>query len=90
MSDDRFSEENQRSFVKYGKLKPKVFDKSKSRHALGTPVVAETLFQAIEDNKTETPVFKWARKLMSKFTDDEIWEMYDHWLQGKIHEKLRK
>lgn len=90
MSDDRFSEENQRAFVRYAKLKPRVYDKRRSRHAFGTPLVAESLFQLIEDNKTDTPAFKWARKLMAKFTDDEVWEMYDCWIKGQIHEKLQK
>lgn len=89
-SDDRFSEENQRAFTKYAVVKPRRYEKTKSRHAFGTPLVAETLFQLMEDGKTESIPFKWARLQMKRFTDEEIWEMYECWVAGKIHEKLQK
>ena len=50
----------------------------------GVPVRAEILFGLIKDGKTATGAFRFARKRLSEFSDDQIWGAYDEWLEGKV------
>lgn len=87
-SDDRFTEENKRSFVKYARVKTPKFAEHYSRQAPGTPVTWETLFQLIKDNKTDTVPFKWMRRLLHKYDDEFIWRAYAMWLTGDVYEAI--
>jgi len=95
-SDDRFSNNNElyksqeRPFTKYAPLKPQKFASTVSKKAPGTPSYAECLFQMINKGETETGGFKWARKLLGEFSDEVIWEMYQMWFDGNVHELLKK
>jgi hypothetical protein len=89
MSDDRFKEENQRPFTKYAKLRPIKYAGHSSKRAPGTPVTWEALFQLILENRTETIPFRWMRQLCNKYTDEQVWEFYEHWIAGKVHDKIK-
>lgn len=88
MSDDRFSEENKQSFTKYPRIKHKTMQGHFSRQAPGTPVQWETIFLLMKANKTDSVPFRWMRKLLRNYTDEFIWEAYEYWLSGKVHEKI--
>lgn len=88
MSDDRFTEENQRPFTKYLRLVPKKYPDHYSKQAPGTPVVWESLFTLIKESKTDTVPFKWLRRILHNYPDVLIWEAYAEWTKGLVHEKI--
>lgn len=88
MSDDRFSEENQRSYTRYKPLKIQSYPSFKSSKAEGTPALAELLFQCMHKGDYDSAAFKVSRKRYSKLNDEQIWQAYELWLSGKVSESL--
>lgn len=70
-------------------LKPKSKTKPwrpgwQSRIAPGTPQNLEALFDMINKGNSGTGAFKFARSLFEYLTDEDIWQAYDHWIEGKL------
>lgn len=89
MSDDRFKNE-ERPYIKYHRIKHEQLHPNLSRQAPGTPAMAEVLFQCLKKEDFISPAFTWARKSMRRFSDETIWQMYEEWLQGRVHVELQK
>jgi hypothetical protein len=87
VSDERWiKEDNERPFTKYPRLKPIVYNTRAK--VFGTPPTWEALFESIKAGKTDDPCFNWMRKLLKKYSDNEVWEFYELWTQGKVHPKI--
>lgn len=88
-SDDRYSEENSRPFVKYTRLRRRIETPWVSAQAPGTPPQWDALFSRIRANDTEGPVFRWLRKLQNKHSDEFVWEAYEAWCNKKVLDAIK-
>ena len=63
-----------------------------STQAAGTPANVEALFNRIKKGKTDGTGFRLARnsKHTKHLTDEQLWECYEAWCQGKLHPLLKK
>lgn len=59
-----------------------------SQKAPGTPPTAEALFELIDSNNTGSGAFRPARLCWKHLTDEELWECYEKWTEGKVHPLL--
>lgn len=60
-----------------------------SQRAPGTPATAEVLFDMIRASRTETGAFQRARSLYAHLSDEQLWDCFGYWSQGKIHPLLK-
>lgn len=58
-----------------------------STQAPGTPANFEFLFLSIESGKTDTRAFKYGLGC-TKMTEEQVWECYQAWKDGKVHPHL--
>jgi len=67
------------------------FDRSQwySTRARGTPAHMEAIFIMIENNKTETGAFRMKFKSVG-MSEELLWECYEAWFKGQVHEETRK
>lgn len=90
MSDERWKDQNQeKPYVKYKPLNLKSELKPISK-VPGTPPTWEALFLSIRNNQTDAASFTWMRRLLAKYSDEQIWEFYEQWVQNKVHPNLVK
>ncbi len=61
-----------------------------SKQAAGTPASVEALFNFIKQGKTSGVAFDSARRSLKHLTDDEVWQCYESWVQGKVNSLLTK
>lgn len=54
------------------------------KRVAGVPILAEVLFQMIENNQTNTGAWKFARRRMSQFNDEQLWQAYEQWKDRKL------
>jgi hypothetical protein len=69
------------------KVEEKTFVWTSSK-APGTPASVECLFLMIEEGRTETTGFKYGLQ-HTGFNEDELFEMYADWQQGKLNARLK-
>ena len=62
-----------------------------STQAAGTPAQAEALFNLIKKGATKGTGFDLLRKckLFGNLTDKQVWDCYDAWCKGEIHDSLK-
>lgn len=60
-----------------------------SPKVLGVPVIVEALFHMIQRGDTDTGAWNYARK-MCKLSEDELMKAYEAWVDGQLHELLKK
>lgn len=61
-----------------------------SEQAPGTPAQFEAIFEMIFEKKSDTGAFRFARSVgrQGRMSDEDLWECYESWCQGKVNPKV--